>query len=127
MKAALQHGNVAAAVVVLTEMGHTLPLALEQRALADLILIAMQMQSGPIRAICEMHPGAQVLPAEHLTPLLLLAVGDRNYLAAHDMLQLPSAAALEPETVLQLLEKAVVGQAGEQLVRTLLALPACAS
>jgi hypothetical protein len=126
MKAALQYGKIDA-VALLAEISDTLPLALEQCAVADLLKTAMQMQNSPIRAFCEKLPGTLELPAEHVAPLLLLAVEDRHYLAAHDLLRLPSAAALSTATVLQLLETAVEGQAGEQLVHSLLALPACES
>jgi hypothetical protein len=124
MKAALRHGNHAA-VALLAEFCNTSPLALEQRALADLVRTAMQ--HGSVRAFCKKVPRTLDLPARHLAPLLLLAVENRNYLAVHDLLQLPNAAAISTAAVMQLLATAVEGQAGEQLVCSLLALPECKS
>jgi hypothetical protein len=121
VKAALQHRN-AEAFVQLAVLCHTLPVALPQHAVADLIHTAIQMQDRSITVICMKLTGTQTLPAEQLAPLLLLAVQLRNYIAAYDLLQLPGAAALDTAAVLQLLETAIEGQAGEQLVRSLLAL-----
>jgi hypothetical protein len=130
LKTAIQHGNTPA-ILQLMVLWKLVPadstwLGLAHGTLADLLCEAVQMQEGStaLAALCSDLPGMQDLPAEQLVPVLLLAVQLQNHIAAQQLLQLPGAAGLNTASALAVLRAAVQRQAGEQLVRSLLALPA---
>ncbi|KAF6263809.1 hypothetical protein COO60DRAFT_1634942 [Scenedesmus sp. NREL 46B-D3] len=127
----LQDPSAAVAMLKFVQLGSSrlpAPQADDNHSLADLLQTAVQLQNSTfITALCHSGVGLaamQDLPAEHLAPVLLLAVHLRNYAAMQQLLQLPSAAGMDTASVLGLLEAAVAGQGGERLVRSLLALPA---
>jgi hypothetical protein len=121
MQAAIQSHNTAAVMQFVK-----LPAAsmLNGAALASLIELSVVYCNPTILAeLCQL-PGMQQVQPEGLGALLLSAVHMRCAVSVQQLAELPGAAQMEVKDVMTLLDAAVHCQAGEQIIRILLALPA---